>query len=284
MKVSTDSLYIRKTALHRLDGVESYVAPRICDCEATLMCVDCLLREPSLPPVAPAQWRDKGEKICMPQKHADYRAEPASVATKKNLTPRTAPRHDDPLSRHALSYLTGGGGSGKTTRAIELLRQKTLLIFTPTHRLAKEMRARGAKAQSYHSFFRWSGQTEWTLERMGQKFIPRVIIWDEVCTVPRLILESFLDWLDSRGVQVVCCGDQGQPPPIAGEMPYDWLLRRADYNEEVLADHRAKKPAMKALKREIRLQPDQVQCQAMRKALPACLDGTDSWKLGSRGT
>ncbi|MEW8689188.1 MAG: hypothetical protein AB2556_25480 [Candidatus Thiodiazotropha sp.] len=74
------------------------------------------------------------------------------------------------------------------------------------------MRARGAKAQT---FFRWSGQTEWTPERMGQKYTPRMIIWDEVCTMPRPILETFLDWLNSRGVQVVCCGDQGQPPPIA---------------------------------------------------------------------
>ncbi|MEW8688575.1 MAG: hypothetical protein AB2556_22405 [Candidatus Thiodiazotropha sp.] len=49
----------------------------------------------------------------------------------------------------------------------ELFRQKKTLVFTPTHRLAKEMRTKGAKAQTYHSFFRWSGQTEWTPERMG---------------------------------------------------------------------------------------------------------------------
>ena len=61
----------------------------------------------------------------------------------------------------------------------------------PDHRLAKEMRVRGVQAQTYHSCFRWSGQTDWTPERMGQKFVPRVIIWD---------------------VQVICCGDQGQPP------------------------------------------------------------------------
>ncbi|MEW8688754.1 MAG: hypothetical protein AB2556_23300 [Candidatus Thiodiazotropha sp.] len=89
VRVATDSLYIRKTALHRLDGIESYVAPRVCRC-TTLMCVDCLHGESYLPLVAPAQWRDKGEKICMPQKHADYRAEPASVATKRILLP--APR------------------------------------------------------------------------------------------------------------------------------------------------------------------------------------------------
>ena len=32
---------------------------------------------------------------------------------------------------------------------------------------------------------------------MGQKFIPRVIIWDEVCTVPWPILETFCDWLEA---------------------------------------------------------------------------------------
>jgi len=80
----------------------------------------------------------------------------------------------------------------------------------------------------------------WTPERMGQKFIPRVIVWDDVCTVPRLILETFLDWLQNRGVQVICCGDQDQPPPIAGEMPHDWLQQKADYYEEIKVDHRAK--------------------------------------------
>ena len=53
-------------------------------------------------------------------------------ATKKDLTPSTAPRHDDPLSRHPLSNLNGGGGSGKTTWAIELFRTRNPLVFTPT--------------------------------------------------------------------------------------------------------------------------------------------------------
>ncbi|MEW8689172.1 MAG: AAA family ATPase [Candidatus Thiodiazotropha sp.] len=200
-----------------------------------------------------------------------------------NLTPSITPHHEDPLSRHGLSYLNGGGGRGKTMRAIELFRQKEPLVLTPTHRLAKEMRARGAKAQTYHSFFHSSGQTEWTPERMGAKYIPRVIIWDKVCTVPRPILETFLDWLDDRGVQVVCCGDQGQQPPIAGEMPHDWLLRKGDYHEEVLVDHRSKELALKALKRGIRLQPDRVKCQAMRKVLPTSLGRNrfmEAWKPG----
>ncbi|MEW8688819.1 MAG: AAA family ATPase [Candidatus Thiodiazotropha sp.] len=125
--------------------------------------------------------------------------------TKKNLIPSTA--------------------QWQPRQAIKLFHQKEPLVFTPTHRLAKEMGARGAKVQTYHSFFCWSGQTEWTPERMGQKYILRMIIWDEVYTVPRPILETFLEWLDSGGVQVVCCGDQGQSPPIVGGMSHDWLLK-----------------------------------------------------------
>ena len=106
---------------------------------------------------------------------------------------------------------------------------------------------------------------------MGQQYIPRVTIWDEVCTVPQLILETFLDWLDIRGAQVVCCGNQGQPPQIAREMPHDWLQEKADYYEEVGVDYRAKDPALKALKKRIRLQTDKVQCEEMWRALPSCL-------------
>ena len=139
-----------------------------------VMCVPCLLGEEYLPAVAPAQWRDKDEEHYISVEHAAYLAKPEYKAAIKDLSPSTAPRHDDPLSRHRLSYLSGGGGSSKTTRAIELFRQRDPLVFTPTHCLVKEMRARGVQAQTYHSFFRWNGRTEWTPVRLGQKFIPRV--------------------------------------------------------------------------------------------------------------
>ena len=96
----------------------------------------------------------------MQMEHAAYLAKPDYICSEKDLTPSTAPRHDDPLTRHQLSYLNGGGGSGKTTRAIELFRTRSPLVFTPTHRLAKEMRAGGVQAQTYQSFFRWSSQTD----------------------------------------------------------------------------------------------------------------------------
>ena len=274
VRVATDSIYMKKTALHKLYGVEAYIAPQICSCEAET-CLDCLLGEKVLPLVAPAQWRDKGETIFSPQDHAAYEPKSEHWGASNDVADSTAPSHADPLTRHALSYLNGGGGSGKTTRANELFRGRKPLVFAPTHRLAKEMRPRGVDAQTYHSFFRWSDQAEWTPDRMGQKFIPRVIIWDEVCTVPRPALETFLDWLDQRGVQVICCGDQGQPPPIAGESPHVWLKERCDYYEEITVDHRSRCDKLKALKWAIRLQPDRVQCKEMRKALPQCRGWTD---------
>ncbi|MEW8689108.1 MAG: AAA family ATPase [Candidatus Thiodiazotropha sp.] len=179
VRVAIDIIYVRKSALKKLQGVEAFEGGGGFTCP------------------------DKGEKLYMPMEHAAYLAEFDYFKYEKDLTPSTAPRHDGPLSRHRLSYQNGGGGSGKTMRAIELFRQRNPLVFTLTHRLAKEMRTRGVQAQTYHSFFRWSGQTEWTPERMGQKFIPRVIIWDEVCTVLRPTLEAFLDWLEGRGVQVI---------------------------------------------------------------------------------
>ncbi|MEW8688916.1 MAG: hypothetical protein AB2556_24115, partial [Candidatus Thiodiazotropha sp.] len=63
--------------------------------------------------------------------------------------------------------------------------------------------------------------------------------------------ETFLDWLDGRGVQVVCCGHQGQSPPITGKMPHDLLWQKClsanNFYKEVEVDHRAKDPALKAL-------------------------------------
>ena len=140
------------------------------------------------------------------------------------------------------------------------------------------MRTCGVKAQTSHNFFRWSGQTEWTPERMDQKFIPSVISWDEICTVTQPILEIFLNWHDHRGVQIVW----GQPPPIVGEMPHDWLKQRTNYYEEVEVDHSAKDPDLKALKKRIRLQPDMV--QRCERRSPAAKDGIGLLKPGSQAT
>ncbi|MEW8689358.1 MAG: hypothetical protein AB2556_26340 [Candidatus Thiodiazotropha sp.] len=70
VRVATDSIYIQKTLLHKFEGVEAYyVAPKRCNCGGA-ECILCIFGEPFLPPVAPAQWRDKGEKVYMPMEHA----------------------------------------------------------------------------------------------------------------------------------------------------------------------------------------------------------------------
>jgi len=162
VRVATDSIYLQKTALHKLKETKAYVAP---DEHPRGYCKHCATfheETTQRPPqaVAPAQWCDKGEYLHMPQEHAAYMPKPEHYKTEKMLESSTASRYDDPFTRHQLSYLNGKGESGKTTGAIELIRQKVPLEFTLTHRLAKEMRTRSVKAQTYHSFFRWSGQTE----------------------------------------------------------------------------------------------------------------------------
>ena len=64
--------------------------------------------------------------------HAAYISKPDYKRQQKDMPDSTAPRYDIPLTRHQLSYLNGGSGSGKTTRAIELFHPET---HSPSHRL-----------------------------------------------------------------------------------------------------------------------------------------------------
>ena len=60
--VAVDGIYVQKTALYELKGVEAYVAPDEHP-------------KPSQT-VAPAKWRDKGEHLYMPMEHAAYLSKP----------------------------------------------------------------------------------------------------------------------------------------------------------------------------------------------------------------
>ena len=126
--------------------------------------------------------------------------------------------------------------------------------------------------------------TKWAPERMGQKFIPRVCIWDEVCTVPRPILETFVSWLEGQGIQVVCCGDQGQQPPIAGEMPHDWLRGHASYFEEVKVDRRAKDPLLQPSRSESICSQTRPSAERYERGSLIASGGNASWRPGSRAT
>ena len=54
VRVATDSIYVKKIAMAKLEGVQAYVAPMTCSCEEEY-CGSCLTGKAYLPPVAPAQ-------------------------------------------------------------------------------------------------------------------------------------------------------------------------------------------------------------------------------------
>src|SRR2546421_1360919 len=78
----------------------------------------------------------------------------------------------------------------------------------------------------------------------------------------------FRSYLLEHKCQVICCGDDAQPPPFFGEMPHNWLKERADYYEKVLSDYRAKCPELRKLKKEMRRQNNRMQSNLFRRALP----------------
>ncbi|CAG8654593.1 17123_t:CDS:10, partial [Racocetra persica] len=119
----------------------------------------------------------------------------------KNIPENTAPSIHDPITRCQKSYLNGGGGSGKTTYAIRIFKNINMVVFTHTNTLTKDFQEkRDIKAQTWHSFFRWNGVGEWTPEQ--------------------------------HKYQVICCGDDAQPPLFFGKMLHNWLKEHADYYKE----------------------------------------------------
>ena len=68
--------------------------------------------------IQPSQWRDKGEKIHGPDPNVVYLPKDRHWKSVKNIPDSNAPSIYDPITRSRVSYLNGGGGSGKTTRAI----------------------------------------------------------------------------------------------------------------------------------------------------------------------
>ncbi|PKK55776.1 hypothetical protein RhiirC2_801529 [Rhizophagus irregularis] len=58
------------------------------------------------------------EKIHRPDPNVVYWPKNRHWESIKNITESTAPSIHDPITRSRVSYLNGGSGSGKTTRAI----------------------------------------------------------------------------------------------------------------------------------------------------------------------
>ena len=255
VRVATDSFYISKKHLQLLDKLN-------------------ILNHASW-----GEWRIKKETILDYSESADVPIKDIYRKTNRILKSSSAPSIYDPVSRHKTIYLNGPGGSGKTTRAIELFKNSDMIVLTPTHRLAREMTQRGTRSCTYHSFFRWSGDA-WNPDRMGDKYIPKIIVWDEICTVSLDNLRLFLNWLVTKNTAVVMCGDHGQPPPFVGPSPHEWLKRSVDYYEEITDDHRALDSTLREFKNLIRLQPNKIQCEVMRNIISetSLNDFWDMWR------
>ncbi|CAG8511700.1 7828_t:CDS:2 [Paraglomus brasilianum] len=84
----------------------------------------------------------------------------------------------------------------------------------------------------------------------------------------------FLNYLLEHKCQVICCGDDAQPPPFFGEMPHNWLKEHADYYEEVLTDYRAKCPKLRELKKAMRRKNNRIQSKLFR----AILSTIEKWE------
>ena len=76
------------------------------------------LKEEKIREIQPGQWRDKGEKIHGPDPNVVYWPKNRHWELIKNITESIVPSIHDSITRSRVSYLNGGGGSGKTTRAI----------------------------------------------------------------------------------------------------------------------------------------------------------------------
>lgn len=89
-----------------------------------------------------------------------------------------------------------------------------------------------------------------THERMGEKYIPKIIIWYEVFHGVRVHIKMDFDWLVTQTRDVIMCGDHGQPPRFVGSSPHDWLKEFVDYYEEIFDDHRAIDEPLKKFKKD----------------------------------
>ncbi|PKK67854.1 hypothetical protein RhiirC2_782990 [Rhizophagus irregularis] len=118
------------------------------------------LKEEKIREIQPGQWHDKGEKIHGPDPNVVYWPKNRHWESIKNITESIAPSIHDPITRSRVSYLNGGGGSGKTTRTIRIFKDINIIVFTHTNALAKD----------------FQNDREWTPERMGEKKFSQVVI------------------------------------------------------------------------------------------------------------
>ncbi|CAG8626567.1 6055_t:CDS:10, partial [Diversispora eburnea] len=73
----------------------------------------------------------------------------------------------------------------------------------------------GLTAMIYHKYFHLGATAidEWDPACLGKKTLAEILIFDEVCMIPRKVLQRLLSYAESRGCQIIMCGDPGQLIP-----------------------------------------------------------------------
>ncbi|CAG8715499.1 1196_t:CDS:10, partial [Racocetra persica] len=232
VRIATDSIYVRKDALYKIKNIPAFFKqvevksdPNLCSHypSCAMSKYNCKRHKPFICRFCFGEWFYSGASA------KTYRSDSYALLhqpeeqeiqeIQPDIPDSIAPTIHEPITRCRNSYLNGGGGSGKTTRAIRIFKNISMIVFTRTNALAKDFREK----------------QEWTPERMGEKKFLRVVIWDEI----------------------ICCGDDAQPLPFFGEIPHNWLKEHADYYEEVLTDYWAKCPKLRELKKEMRCKNNQ---------------------------
>ncbi|CAG8608058.1 5380_t:CDS:2, partial [Diversispora eburnea] len=130
-------------------------------------------------------------------------------------------------------YLVDQGGSGKTTRAIRAFSNRKIVVLTPANLLAEYHRKQnpGLTAMTYHKYFHLGATPidEWDPACLEKKTLAEILIFDEACMIPRKVLQRLLSYAESRGCQIIMCGDPGQLTPWGDkEGPHKFLTEWAD--------------------------------------------------------
>ncbi|CAG8851063.1 3479_t:CDS:2, partial [Gigaspora margarita] len=123
------------------------------------------LKEQEIQEIQPDQWHNKGEKIYRLDENIIYWPKDRHWELIKNIPDSIVPTIHDPITRCQKLYLNGGGGSGKTTRAIRIFKDINMIIFTYTNALAKDFQ------EKYNN-----GVGEWTPKHMREEKFSQVVI------------------------------------------------------------------------------------------------------------
>lgn len=181
----------------------------------------------------------------------------------------------DPLARRSLTFLDGQGGAGKTWRALRAFPGRKVVVLGKDNEHCLDLRSEtknpdGHSVKTYHEFLHLGAgdPKAWDRAVMGRTK-PDVVIWDEIGSVPAVLLDAALAWMQSIRAIVVLCGDplgQLHPWKSDGMFVVDAIERAGAVTEFMEKDHRAARcPRLQGLKLKMWRQSEAQQIAALQE-------------------